>query len=44
MPLQQKSEAEVVTQFEMDDVDALGLLKMDFLGLRNLDSSRRRST
>jgi DNA polymerase-3 subunit alpha len=27
----------VVTQFSMNDVEALGLLKMDFLGLRNLD-------
>jgi DNA polymerase-3 subunit alpha len=26
-----------VTQFQMKDVEALGLLKMDFLGLRNLD-------
>ena len=38
LPLQQKgSDAEVVTQFPMGDVEALGLLKMDFLGLRNLD-------
>ena len=37
LPLQQKGEAEVVTQFAMKDVEALGLLKMDFLGLRNLD-------
>jgi DNA polymerase-3 subunit alpha len=37
IPLQQKGDAEVVTQFGMDDVAALGLLKMDFLGLRNLD-------
>src|SRR5690242_2304202 len=28
---------DVVTQFSMKDVEALGLLKMDFLGLRNLD-------
>ena len=27
----------MVTQFGMWDVEALGLLKMDFLGLRNLD-------
>ena len=26
----------VVTQFDMNGVEALGLLKMDFLGLRNL--------
>ncbi len=37
VPLQQKGDAELVTQFGMDDVAALGLLKMDFLGLRNLD-------
>ncbi|MGH3114154.1 MAG: DNA polymerase III subunit alpha, partial [Gaiellaceae bacterium] len=38
LPLQQKgAEQEVVTQFAMEDVEALGLLKMDFLGLRNLD-------
>src|SRR5204863_1226539 len=38
VPLQQKGlEQEVVTQFPMNDVAALGLLKMDFLGLRNLD-------
>jgi DNA polymerase III subunit alpha len=38
VPLQQKgTESELVTQFPMGDVEALGLLKMDFLGLRNLD-------
>jgi DNA polymerase III subunit alpha len=38
VPLQQKGAGqEVVTQFPMGDVEALGLLKMDFLGLRNLD-------
>jgi DNA polymerase-3 subunit alpha len=38
VPLQQKgSEQEVVTQVGMNDVVDLGLLKMDFLGLRNLD-------
>ena len=38
VPLQQKGgDQEVVTQFQMKDVEALGLLKMDFLGLRNLD-------
>ena len=38
VPLQQKgADQEVVTQFGMWDVEALGLLKMDFLGLRNLD-------
>ncbi len=38
VPLQQKGpDQEVVTQFPMKDIEALGLLKMDFLGLRNLD-------
>ena len=38
LPLQQKgADQELVTQFAMEDVEALGLLKMDFLGLRNLD-------
>ena len=38
VPLQQKgADAEVVTQFSMKNVEALGLLKIDFLGLRNLD-------
>lgn len=38
VPLQQKGAgSEVVTQLAMQDVEALGLLKMDFLGLRNLD-------
>ena len=33
VPLQQKgADQEVVTQFPMGDVEALGLLKMDFLG------------
>jgi DNA polymerase-3 subunit alpha len=38
VPLQRKgADAELVTQYAMGDVEALGLLKMDFLGLRNLD-------
>ncbi|HEY2328132.1 MAG TPA: DNA polymerase III subunit alpha [Gaiellaceae bacterium] len=38
VPLQQKGpDQEVVTQFHMKDIEALGLLKIDFLGLRNLD-------
>src|SRR5262249_36341204 len=38
VPLQQKgTDQEVVTQFAMGDVAELGLLKIDFLGLRNLD-------
>jgi DNA polymerase III subunit alpha len=38
VPLQQKgADQEIVTQLGMWDVVDLGLLKMDFLGLRNLD-------
>jgi DNA polymerase III subunit alpha len=38
IPLQQKGpDQEVVTQLAMGDVVDLGLLKIDFLGLRNLD-------
>jgi DNA polymerase-3 subunit alpha len=38
VPLQQKGpDQEIVTQFGMWDVVDLGLLKIDFLGLRNLD-------
>ncbi len=44
LPIQRKpesgkpiEEAPVVTQYEMNGVEELGLLKMDFLGLRNLD-------
>ena len=44
MPIQRKpeqgknaDEAPIVTQYEMHGVEDLGLLKMDFLGLRNLD-------
>jgi DNA polymerase III subunit alpha len=38
VPLQQKgADQEIVTQFPMGDIEALGLLKVDFLGLRNLD-------
>ncbi|MCG6950647.1 MAG: DNA polymerase III subunit alpha [Acidobacteria bacterium] len=36
VPLNRSSHEEVTTQFDKDDVEALGLLKMDFLGLRTL--------
>ena len=42
VPIQQKGEdAEVVTQFEMHAIEKLGLLKIDFLGLRNLSTIER---
>jgi DNA polymerase-3 subunit alpha len=38
VPLQQKGpDQEIVTQFDGTTIEKLGLLKMDFLGLRNLD-------
>jgi len=42
VPVQRKGDgAETVTQFEMYGVEDLGLLKMDFLGLRNLSIIER---
>ena len=42
VPVQQKGDdGEVVTQYEMGAIEALGLLKMDFLGLRNLSTIER---
>jgi len=36
VPLQKMNNNEIVTQFDMDTLGELGLLKMDFLGLRTL--------
>jgi DNA polymerase III subunit alpha len=36
LPLKRGDHGEVVTQYDMNGVEELGLLKMDFLGLRNL--------
>jgi DNA polymerase-3 subunit alpha len=36
LPLARSNEDEVITQFPMEDIETLGLLKMDFLGLRTL--------
>lgn len=36
LPLARSNEDEVITQFSMEDIETLGLLKMDFLGLRTL--------
>lgn len=42
LPVQRKGDdSEVVTQFELSAVEKLGLLKMDFLGLRNLSVIER---
>jgi DNA polymerase-3 subunit alpha len=36
VPLQRNAEGAVFTQYFMEDIESLGLLKMDFLGLKNL--------
>jgi len=36
VPLQRNNEGQNITQYSMDDIESLGLLKMDFLGLKNL--------
>jgi DNA polymerase III subunit alpha len=36
VPLQRNNDGSVITQYFMEDLENIGLLKMDFLGLRNL--------
>jgi len=36
VPVQSINEGQAMTQFDMDDLKDIGVLKMDFLGLRNL--------
>jgi len=36
VPLQRNNDGSVISQYFMEDIDSVGLLKMDFLGLRNL--------
>jgi len=36
VPVQNINETQLVTQYPMEDLEKIGLLKMDFLGLRNL--------
>ncbi len=36
VPVQPSKDGIIVTQYPMADLEKLGLLKMDFLGLRNL--------
>ena len=36
VPLYQSAKGEITTQFAMQDIESIGLLKMDLLGLRNL--------
>ncbi len=41
VPLYKGSGSEIMTQFDMKDIEALGLLKMDFLGLKTLTVLKR---
>jgi DNA polymerase-3 subunit alpha len=41
VPLQVDEEGSVVTQYFMEDLESLGLLKMDFLGLKNLTTIQK---
>lgn len=36
VPLSRAKHGEIITQYPMEDVESVGLLKMDFLGLKNL--------
>ncbi|MEN9567943.1 MAG: hypothetical protein RLZZ69_3139, partial [Cyanobacteriota bacterium] len=41
VPLQKNNDGSIITQYYMEDVEAMGLLKMDFLGLKNLTTIQR---
>jgi DNA polymerase III subunit alpha len=41
VPLQKNNEGAVITQYFMEDLESLGLLKMDFLGLKNLTTIQK---
>lgn len=41
VPLQKNNEGAVITQYFMEDLESLGLLKMDFLGLKNLTTLQK---
>ncbi|WP_373478527.1 DNA polymerase III subunit alpha [Geminocystis sp.] len=41
VPLQKNNEGSVITQYFMEDLESLGLLKMDFLGLKNLTTIQK---
>nr|YP_002048893.1 DNA polymerase III subunit alpha [Paulinella chromatophora]ACB42683.1 DNA polymerase III subunit alpha [Paulinella chromatophora] len=36
VPLQLNNDGQIITQYFMEDIESMGLLKMDFLGLKNL--------
>jgi DNA polymerase-3 subunit alpha len=41
VPLQRNNDGAVITQYAMEDLESLGLLKMDFLGLKNLTTLQK---
>ncbi|AFY70253.1 DNA polymerase III, alpha subunit [Thalassoporum mexicanum PCC 7367] len=41
VPLQRNNDGAITTQYPMEDLESLGILKMDFLGLRNLTTIQR---
>lgn len=41
VPLQKNNDGAVITQYFMEDLESLGLLKMDFLGLKNLTTIKK---
>jgi DNA-directed DNA polymerase III PolC len=41
VPLQKNNDGAVITQYYMEDIESLGLLKMDFLGLKNLTTIKK---
>ncbi|WP_017303970.1 trans-splicing intein-formed DNA polymerase III subunit alpha N-terminal partner DnaE-N [Spirulina subsalsa] len=41
VPLQKNNEGAVITQYSMENLESLGLLKMDFLGLKNLTTIQK---
>ncbi|NES43254.1 DNA polymerase III subunit alpha [Moorena sp. SIO2C4] len=41
VPLQLNNDGAVITQYFMEDLESLGLLKMDFLGLKNLTTIQK---
>ena len=41
VPLQRNNDGAVITQYFMEDLESLGLLKMDFLGLKNLTTIQK---
>jgi DNA polymerase-3 subunit alpha len=43
VPLQTNNDGAVITQYFMEDLESLGLLKMDFLGLKNLTTIQKAS-